>query len=148
MRACCFSYGDGVPTVRSPGHQVTGWVHPPGRVAAPLQIRLADGLAASFFFAIMAAQFLATRHLLPGQRPATLLTWFLAVALCAPILTHRQFPRASLAVCLTALLVYTAGRYVAPPLVVFLLTFDLTLHGGRRIALAALLARRQPSRWP
>ena len=115
-------------------------MHPPGRVPAPLQIRLADGLAASFFFAIMAAQFLATRHLLPGQRPATLLTWFLAVALCAPILTHRQFPRASLAVCLTALLVYTAGRYVAPPLVVFLLTFDLTLHGGRRIALAALLS--------
>ena len=134
------SYGDGVQTVRSLGQHVTGRVRPSGRAPALPQVRLVDGLVAGAFFALMAVQFLATRHLQPGLRPTTPLAWFLAVAMCAPILTHRQFPRASLAVCLAALIAYAAGRYVAFPVVVFVMTFDLTLHSGRRIALAALLS--------
>ena len=134
------SYGDGVQTVRSLGQHVTGRVRPAGRAPALPQVRLVDGLVAGAFFALMAVQFLVTRHLQPGLRPTTPLAWFLAVAMCAPILTHRQFPRASLAVCLAALIAYAAGRYVAFPVVVFVMTFDLTLHSGRRIALAALLS--------
>ena len=134
------SYGDGVQTVRSLGQHVTGRVRPAGRAPALPQVRLVDGLVAGAFFALMAVQFLVTSHPGPGERPTTPLAWFLAVALCAPILTHRQFPRASLAVCLAALIAYAAGRYVAFPVVVFVMTFDLTLHSGRRIALAALLS--------
>ena len=55
----------------------------------------------------------------------------------APILTHRRFPRASVAVCLAAVAVYAAGRYVAyPGLAVFVLTFDIALHSNERVALA------------
>jgi len=88
----------------------------------------------------MAGQFLATRHPESGLRPATPLAWFLAVVMCAPILTHRRFPRASLVVCLAALIAYAAGQYVAFPVVIFMMTFDLTLHASRRIALAALFS--------
>jgi signal transduction histidine kinase len=56
-------------------------------------------------------------------------------------MTHRRFPLASLAVCLTALLAYAAGRYIAyPGLPVFGLTFDIALHSKARVALAALVA--------
>ena len=64
---------------------------------------LIDGIAAFVVFALMAGQFIGTRHLLPGQHPTTVLTWLLAVLIVAPILTHRRFPRASVAVCLAAL---------------------------------------------
>ena len=53
---------------------------------------LIDGIAAFVVFALMAAQFIGTRHLLAGQHPTTVLTWLLAVLICAPILTHRRFP--------------------------------------------------------
>jgi signal transduction histidine kinase len=134
------SYGDGVQTVRSLGRRVTGRARPAGRAPALPQVRLVDALVAGAFFVLMAAQFLATRHPQQGLRPTTPLAWFLAVALCAPILTHRQFPRASLVVCLAALIAYAAGQYVAFPVVVFAMVFELTLHAGRRIALAALFS--------
>jgi hypothetical protein len=76
---------------------------------------LIDGIAAFAVFALMAGQFIWTRHLLAGQHPTTVLTWLLAVLICAPILTHRRFPVASVAVCLTAVVVYAAGHYVAYP---------------------------------
>ena len=53
---------------------------------------LIDGIAAFVVFALMAGQFIGTRHLLAGQHPTTVLTWLLAVLICAPILTHRRFP--------------------------------------------------------
>jgi hypothetical protein len=100
---------------------------------------LVDGTVALVLFVSMAAQF--TTHLRTGQHPTTPLTWALAFLLVAPILTHRRFPLASLAVCLTALLAYAAGRYVAfPGLPVFVLTFDIALHSKARVAFAALVA--------
>jgi len=102
---------------------------------------LIDGIAAFVVFGLMAAQFIVTGHRLAGQGPTTPLAWLLAVLIVAPILTHRRFPLASLAVCLAALVAYAAGRYVAyPGLAVFVLTFDIALHSRRRVALVALVA--------
>ena len=102
---------------------------------------LIDGIAAFAVFALMAGQFIGTRHLLAGQHPTTVLTWLLAVLICAPILTHRRFPVASVAVCLTAVVVYSAGHYVAyPGLAIFVLTFDIALHSRERVAVATLFA--------
>ena len=90
---------------------------------------------------VLIAQQLITKHLLPGQHPTTVLTWLLAVLMVAPILTHRRFPRASVAVCLSAIAVYAAGRYVAyPGFAVFVLTFDIALHSEERIAVPTLFA--------
>ena len=101
---------------------------------------LIDGIAALVVFALIAQQ-LITKHLLPGQHPTTVLTWLLAVLIVAPILTHRRFPRASVAVCLSAIAVYAAGRYVAyPGFAVFVLTFDIALHSEERIAVPTLFA--------
>ena len=102
---------------------------------------LIDGIAAFILFALMAAQFIVTGHLMTGQHPTTVLTWLLAVLIVGPILTHRRFPRASVAVCLAAVAVYATGRYVAyPVLAVFVLTFDIALHSRARVALATLIA--------
>ena len=102
---------------------------------------LIDGIAAFVVFALMAGQMIGTRHLLAGQHPTTVLTWLLAVLICAPILTHRRFPGASVAVCLTAVVVYATGHYVAyPGLAIFVLTFDIALHSRERVAVATLFA--------
>ena len=101
---------------------------------------LIDGITALVVFALIAQQ-LITKHLLPGQHPTTVLTWLLAVLIVAPILTHRRFPRASVAVCLSAIAVYAAGRYVAyPGFAIFVLTFDIALHSEERIAVPTLFA--------
>jgi len=102
---------------------------------------LIDGIAAFVVFALMAAQFIGTGHLLAGQHPTTVLAWLLAVLICAPILTHRRFPVASVAVCLTAVVVYATGHYVAyPGLAIFVLNFDIALHTRERVAVATLFA--------
>ncbi len=76
---------------------------------------LIDALTALVVFALMAKQ-LITRHLLlSGQSPTTVLTWLLAVVIATSILTHRGFPCASVAVCLSAFAIYAAGHYVAYP---------------------------------
>ena len=101
---------------------------------------LIDGITALVVFALM-AQELATRHPLSGQRPTTVLTWLLAVVICAPILTHRRFPGASVAVCLAAVAIYAAGDYVAyPGWAIFVLTFDIALHSEERISVPTLFA--------
>ena len=100
---------------------------------------LIDGITALAVFALMAEQ-LITRHLLPGQHPTTVLTWLLAVLSVAPILTHRRFPRASVAVCLSAVAIYAAGRYGLPGIAVFVLTFDIALHSDERVAVPTLFA--------
>ena len=111
------------------------------QAAGQIDPRLIDGIAAFVVFALMAGQFIGTRHLLPGQHPTTALTWLLAVLICAPILTHRRFPRASVAVCLAAVVVYATGRYVAyPGLAIFVLNFDIALHSRERVAVATLFA--------
>jgi hypothetical protein len=46
---------------------------------------LIDGIAAFAVFALMAGQLIWTRHLLAGQHPTTVLTWLLAVLICAPM---------------------------------------------------------------
>jgi signal transduction histidine kinase len=102
---------------------------------------LIDGITAFIVFALMAGQFLFTRHLLPGQHPTTFLAWLLAVVIVAPIVTHRRFPRASVAVCLGAVAIYATGRYVAyPGLAIFLLNFDIALHSEERVAVPTLFA--------
>ena len=100
---------------------------------------LIDGTVALVLFAFMATQ--GSKRLQPGQHPMTPLAWVLAVLIIAPILTHRRYPRASLTVCLAALIAYAAGRYAAyPGVAVFVLTFDIALHSRRRVALAAPIA--------
>jgi signal transduction histidine kinase len=102
---------------------------------------LIDGLTALAVFALMAQQ-LITRHvLLPGQHPTTVLTWLLTVVIVAPILTHRRFPRASVAVCLAAVALFAVGRYVAyPGYAIFVLTFDIALHSDEQISVPTLFA--------
>jgi signal transduction histidine kinase len=110
-------------------------------VLARLQVNWADALVAGSLFAVMGAQFLFTEHLQRGQRAATPAAWLLAVALCVPLVTHRRFPRASLAVCLAALLVYAHGRYVAFPLLLIVaITVGITLHSDRTMAVVTLIA--------
>jgi signal transduction histidine kinase len=108
------------------------------RAPGPLLI---DGVTALAVFALMAQQ-LITRHvLLPGQHPTTVLTWLLTVVIVAPILTHRRFPVASVAVCLAAVAIYAAGHYVAyPGYAIFVLTFDIALHSEERISVPTLFA--------
>ena len=119
-----------MPTLRSMRHAL-GHMDP----------LLIDGITVVILFALMAAQFVDTRHLQTGQHPATVLTWLLAVLIVGPILTHRRFPLASVGVCLAAVAVYATGHYVAyPGLAVFVLTFDIALHRRERIALATLFA--------
>jgi signal transduction histidine kinase len=102
---------------------------------------LIDGIAAFIVFALMAGQFIFTEHLLPGQHPTTVLAWLLAVVIVAPILTHRRFPRASVAVCLGAVAIYATGRYVAyPGIALFVLNFDIALHSEERVSVPTLFA--------
>ena len=101
---------------------------------------LIDGITASAVFALLAQQ-LITRHLLlPGQHPTTALTWLLGVVSIAPILTHRRFRRASVAVCLSAVAIYAACRYANPGIAVFVLTFDIALHSEERESVPTLFA--------
>ena len=109
------------------------------RALSQLNPLLLDGIVALTVFGLMASQFIATKHLLSGQHQTTAVAWVLAVLIAAPIMTHRRFPLISLAVCLAALIVFAARSYVAYPLLaVFVLTFDITLHSGRRVTLIAL----------
>jgi signal transduction histidine kinase len=102
---------------------------------------LLDGAVALITFGTMAVKLAGHGRLPAGQHATTPLDWALAVLIVAPLLTHRRFPRASLAVCLAALIGYAAGRPPAyPGLAVFVLTFDITLHSSRRVALTALFA--------
>ena len=102
---------------------------------------LIDGITALAVFALMAQQLLTRHVLLPGQRPTTVLTWLLAVVIVAPILTHRRFPRASVAVCLSAVAIFAVGRYVAyPGYAIFVLTFDVALHSDEQVSLPTLFA--------
>jgi signal transduction histidine kinase len=110
--------------------------------AGPLLI---DGIAALVVFGLMAWSVLSARHPVAGHHPATLLVLILAVVTVAPIVTHRRFPLASLAVCLiaAAVLIGGAGRFGPYPIQVFVpavlvLTFDIALHSRSRVALAAL----------
>jgi signal transduction histidine kinase len=102
---------------------------------------LIDVITALVVFALMAQQ-LITRHvLLPGQHPTTALTWLLTVVIVAPILTHRRFPRASVAVCLSAVALFAVGHYVAyPGYAIFVLTFDIALHSDEQVSVPTLFA--------
>ena len=111
------------------------------RALGQLNPLVLDGCVAAILFGLMAAEFASSRPLQPGQHPTTPLAWVLAVLIVAPVLTHRRFPRTSVAVCLAALVGYAAGRYTAyPGLAVFVLVFDITLHSRFRVALAAVIA--------
>jgi len=59
----------------------------------------------------MAVQLAGTRQLEAGQQPATPAAWALAILITAPVLTHRRFPLASLAVCLAALVASSASSW-------------------------------------
>jgi signal transduction histidine kinase len=84
---------------------------------------------------------LATKRVHAGEHATTPVAYLLTVLLTAPLVTHRKFPRASLAICLAALILYAVGRYtVYPGLPVFALTFGITLHSSRRLALVTVIA--------
>jgi signal transduction histidine kinase len=101
---------------------------------------LIDGIATLVVFAVLAQQ-LITKHPLPGQHPTTVLTWLLGVVSIAPILTHRRFPRTSVAVCLGAVAIYATGHYVAyPGFAIFVLTFDMALHSEEQVSVPTLFA--------
>ena len=107
------------------------------RASGPLLI---DGVTALAVFALLAQQ-LVTRHPLPGQNPTTILTWLLGAVSIVPILTHRRFPRTSIAVCLSAVALYAVGRYAAyPGFAVFVLTYDIALHSDERVSVPTLFA--------
>lgn len=111
------------------------------QVLSELNPLLIDGVVALHVLGLMGVQLASGRPLLPGQHPVTALAWILAILICAPILTHRKFPIASLAICLAAVLAYAPGRFAAyPGFAVFVLVFDITLHSRRQIAFAALIA--------
>jgi signal transduction histidine kinase len=102
---------------------------------------LLDAAVALLLFGGMAAKLAGHGHLPAGQHATTPLDWVLAAFIVAPLVTHRRFPRSSLAVCLAAVIWYAVGRPPAyPGLAVFVLTFDITLHSSRRVALTALFA--------
>jgi signal transduction histidine kinase len=102
---------------------------------------LIDGMAALIIFAFMAVKLASPGHLPAGQHPTTPLDWGLAVLIVAPLVTHRRFPRTSVAVCLTAVVGYAALRPPAyPGLAVFVLMVGITLHSRRRVVLTALFA--------
>ena len=101
---------------------------------------LIDGVTALAVFALLAQQ-LVTRHPLPGQHPTTMLTWLIGVVSIVPILTHRRFPRTSIAVCLSAVAIYAFGRYAAyPGFAVFVLNYDIALHSDEQVSVPALFA--------
>jgi signal transduction histidine kinase len=84
---------------------------------------------------------LASQRVKAGEHPTTGLAYLLAVLMCGPFATHRKFPRSSLAIALAALVLYAAGRYTAYPGVpVFVLTYGITLHSSRRLALVTVIA--------
>jgi len=99
-----------------------------------------DGGIALVLLGLMTA-LLATQRVQAGERPTTPAAYVLSVLLTAPLVTHRKFPRTSLAVCLAALILYAAGHFVAyPGLPVIALTFGISLHGNRRLALVTVIA--------
>ncbi len=101
---------------------------------------LIDGVTTLVVFALIAEQMI-TKRPQPGQHPTTILTWLLAAACCAPILSHRRFPRASVAVCLAAVALYAVGRYPAyPGYAVFVLIVGVALHSDERVSVPALFA--------
>jgi len=108
------------------------------RHPGPLAI---DGGIAVVLLGFMVVQLAGAHRLQAGQHPATPLAYVLAVLICAPFGTHRKWPLPSLAVCLAALLVYSVGRYTAyPGLSIFALTFGISLHSSRRVALVTVIA--------
>jgi len=89
----------------------------------------------------MVGQLALQERLLPGQQATTPLAYVLVVLMAAPLVTHRRWPVPSLAVCLTALLLYAPGHYTAyPGIVLFAMCFGITLHSTRRMALVALIS--------
>jgi len=99
-----------------------------------------DGGTALVLLGLMTV-LLATKRVQAGEHPTTPVAYFLAVLLTGPLITHRKFPRTSLAICLAALILYAAGRFTAyPGLPVFALTFGITLHSSRRLALVTVVA--------
>jgi len=99
-----------------------------------------DGGTALVLLGLMIGM-LASQPVKAGQHATTPAAYLLAVLLTAPFLTHRKFPRTSLAICLAALIVYALGRFTAyPGLPIFALTFGITLHSSRRLALVTVIA--------
>jgi signal transduction histidine kinase len=84
---------------------------------------------------------LASAPVKAGEHATTPAAYLLAVLLTAPFVTHRKFPRTSLAICLAALILYALGHFTAfPGLPIFAMTFGITLHSSRRLALVTVVA--------
>ncbi|HET9630746.1 MAG TPA: histidine kinase [Terrabacter sp.] len=101
-----------------------------------LEPRAFDALVAAGLLGLLVLSFQG--KVLPGQRPADLVAWAIALGLTAPYAFHRQHPTAATVVALAALLAW-AALHVAPyPAIgLFVLVFGIALHGSRRGAVAA-----------
>jgi signal transduction histidine kinase len=99
-----------------------------------------DGGIALALLGLMTA-LLAIQRPQAGEQPATPVAYLLVVLLTAPLVTHRRFPRTSLAICLAALILYAPGHFTAyPGLPIVALVCGISLHGSRRLALVAVIA--------
>jgi signal transduction histidine kinase len=99
-----------------------------------------DGGIALALLGLMTA-LLAAERPQAGEHPTTPVAYLLVVLLTAPFVMHRRFPRTSLAICLAALILYAPGHFTAyPGLPIVALTFGISLHGSRRLALVTVIA--------
>jgi signal transduction histidine kinase len=116
-------------------------VHPWRRLrqAAPPSPLVIDGSVVAALLVLFAIQLQTA--LIPGQRPATWLTWLLALAMTLPFVAHRQHPVLVAAVVLSALVCYALRHYGPyPGINAFVLVFGVSLHAERRQSLPVLVA--------
>jgi signal transduction histidine kinase len=84
---------------------------------------------------------LLTKTATAGQHVNNAGAYLLAVAMAAPYAMHRRLPLVSLAIVLTALLVYAAIGFAAfPGINAFVLLFGIALHSDRARSAIAFLA--------
>jgi signal transduction histidine kinase len=107
-----------------------------GALSAPV----VDRTVTALLLLLLAVQ-LQSHVLQPGQRPNSASTYLLAAAMALPVLTHRRHPRASAAVALGALVVYSLAHYGPyPGINAFVLVFVVALHSERRDAAPVFVA--------
>jgi hypothetical protein len=101
---------------------------------------LIDGVVTLALLGLILTQ-LGTHVLTPGQRPTSVLTYLLALAMVAPFLIHRRAPLTAGVIVLGALLAYALAHYGPyPGINAFVLVFGVALHSERRRSLLTFAA--------
>jgi signal transduction histidine kinase len=102
--------------------------------------RLIDGAVTAALLALFLFQ-LATYVLVPGQRPSSVITYLLALAMVLPFGVHRRRPLVAAVIVLGALLLYSVAHYGPyPGINAFVLLFAIALHSERRQSRAVFAA--------